>query len=65
MTNYTQGAVIGAATTLPATTAAGLIMLNRANAWIIAGLLLLTGVNLVLSAAMISRYLINKRRANE
>lgn len=61
MSNYTQGTVLGAATMLPATTAAGLMMLNRANTLVITALLAVTLLNLLLSGAMIARYFQNRK----
>ena len=62
LADYTKGTTLSAATVLPATTAAGLWYANMANSWVVWGLLAVSAVGLIVSAASISRYVVNRRR---
>lgn len=55
------GAVLGAATMLPATGALGLWLLGRTNLFVIYGLLTIVVLNLLISIALIARYVQNSK----
>lgn len=61
MTDYGRGDVLGAATSLPATAAAGLLVMDSTHPLIIIGFIGVTCISLIFLAAYISRYLINRR----
>ena len=58
MVNY--GTILGAATALPATTAAGMYLLNINQPWVIAGFIGISFVSAALLAAYMVRYFSNK-----
>ncbi|HVZ58817.1 MAG TPA: hypothetical protein VG935_03645 [Patescibacteria group bacterium] len=62
MTDYGKGAILGAANILPATTGAGLLLLNNTSPVIVAGLFLVSLVSLVVLVGTISRFIINSLR---
>ena len=61
MTDYGRGGVLGAATVLPATSAAGLLIANNANPIIVGGMLVVCFASLLVSISYVSRFLINRR----
>lgn len=61
MQNYTQGAVLSSATTLPVTAATAVAFLNHANTGVLVGLLAVNAVSVMLTVAMVSRYMRNRR----
>lgn len=63
MTNYTQGEVLAAATMLPVTAGAGIVLMDNANAVVVAALIAVNMVSLALTASVVSRYLANRKKS--
>lgn len=61
MTDYGRGGVLGAASVLPATSAAGLILTNNAHPLVVAGLLVVSALSFIVLLGSITRFLFNKR----
>lgn len=61
MQNYSQGAVLATATALPATAATTAALFNNANTGVLVGLLVVNAVSIILTVAMVSRYLKNRQ----
>lgn len=61
MTDYGKGSVLGAATVLPSTTAAGFILAGKVDSLIIAGLFTISALSLVMLVGYISRYAFNRK----
>jgi hypothetical protein len=59
MNEYGKG-LIGAATTLPATSAAGLMLADKVHPLIAAGFVVVNGLLLMMLIGHISRYMFNK-----
>ncbi|RJR28807.1 hypothetical protein C4564_04500 [Candidatus Microgenomates bacterium] len=59
MTDYGRGGVLGAASLLPATSAADILLVGNANTAIVAGLLVVTTISFLVTTAYICRYLFN------
>lgn len=64
MTDYGRGSVLGAATALPATSGAGLLLIGHADPIIVSGLFVVSVASFIVLLASISRYLINTKRLN-
>lgn len=63
MNDYGRGgAVLGAATSLPATSAAAFLLSGRANEIVVVAMLLVTSLALLLNTAMIVRYFSNSKK---
>ena len=62
MTDYGRGGVLGAATVLPATTAATFFFAEKAHPYIIYGLIAVSAISFVYLTAQISRYLLNRKK---
>lgn len=62
MTDYGRGAVLGAATSLPMTSAAGVFLADRAHPVIVMGLLITITISLIVLMGSITRFVINTRR---
>lgn len=60
MNGYGGGGVLAAATTLPATSAAGLILANHAHPAIIAGLFAVSVTSLAVVVTYLVRYIANR-----
>jgi hypothetical protein len=60
MTDYGRGGVLAAATSLPATSAAGLILANHAHPAIVAGLFAVSVTSLAVVITYLVRYLVNR-----
>ena len=60
MTDYGKGSVLGAASILPATSAAGIFLSGSTHPVIIAGFLTVSLLSIVYLAAHTSRYLRNR-----
>lgn len=63
MSDYGRGSVLGTVTTLPATSAVGLMLAGNVHPAITAGFVVVMSLSLVVLVASVSRYLIN-RKAN-
>jgi hypothetical protein len=63
MSNSTNSQVLGAATALPATSGAGILLLNHANPVIVAGLFVVSIVSFIILIGNISRFIINNKRS--
>jgi len=61
MFDYGRSSVLGAATVLPATSAAGIYLMNISNPYVIASLVALNVVALIITGGMVTRYLINRK----
>lgn len=61
MTDYGRGGVLGAATILPATSAAGVYLLDKSQTWIIAGFIAVSFASLTLLAGYLCRFIFNRR----
>jgi hypothetical protein len=61
MTDYGKGAVLAAATSLPATAAFGIALLDNIHPAIVTGFIIVNVIWFVLVVASISRYLVNRR----
>jgi len=62
MTNYGTGGVLAAATSLPATSAIGLVLANHANPAIVAGIFAVSAISFVVVVGYLVRYAINSRK---
>jgi hypothetical protein len=63
MTEYGKGGIIGVATALPATSAAGFMLADKVHPLIAAGFLVVNAVMFIMLVAHISRYLQNRNAA--
>ena len=63
MTDYGKGGIIGVATVLPATSAAGFMLADKVHPIIAADFLVVNATMLVMLVAHISRYLQNRKVA--
>jgi len=61
MTDYGKGSVLGTATTLPATSALSLFLVDKIHPVILIGFLVVSIFSLIVSVSLIARYLINSR----
>jgi hypothetical protein len=61
MTDYGKGDVLGAATSLPLTSA-GILLVDTTHPIVIIGFIVITCISLIVLIAYISRYLINKNK---
>jgi hypothetical protein len=59
--DYGKGAVLGAATTLPATSAAGYFLLNGSHPVIVIGMIAVGAISLVTTTAYMTRFLVNRK----
>ncbi|HMS22677.1 MAG TPA: hypothetical protein PKA38_02825 [Candidatus Levybacteria bacterium] len=62
MTDYGRGSVLGAATSLPATTAGGILLANNADPILVGALFTVSFVSLIVLMGSITRFLINSNR---
>ena len=62
MNDYGKGQVLSAATALPTTAGAGILLINHANPVIVAGLFMVSAVSFIVLIGTISRFIINSRR---
>jgi hypothetical protein len=60
LSNYGTPAILGAQV-LPATTTAGILLLDSTSPWIVAGFITVGYLSLVFSFAYVSRFLINRK----
>ena len=63
MTDYGRGAILGAATALPATSGVGLLLLNNTHPAIVLGLLIVSTGSLIVLLESITRFIINTLRS--
>lgn len=63
MTDYGKGGILGTATVLPATSAAGFMLADKVHPLIAAGFVVVNVVMLVMLVAQISRYVQNRKTA--
>ncbi len=60
MTDYGKGGVLGLATTLPATSALGLAVVERVHPMVIISIAVITLLSLLITLSYIVRYLANR-----
>jgi hypothetical protein len=61
MTDYGKGAVLGAATTLPATSAVGFLMMDGSHPYLVIGMIIVAAIALLSTSAYLTRYMVNRK----
>lgn len=62
MTDYGRGSVLGAATTLPATSAGVLLLSNGAHPAIVLGFIIISLISTIITISYLFRYLKNRTK---